>query len=625
MSFQKLFFIKHSQKMIKSLVIVLFLLIGFFCSGCNLWKKVHYDSSTFDAFSQKIFQTLFSGDDMDINYLFQNPENYGLERGEPSLPTPSVSSASSKLVVNLYFGQIEAYNYDELNDDQKATYLIISDLLDNINSTTSDMSYLSSDYLGSYLGYQAQLPLLLTEYNLRTSTDVKNYLTYLDLIPSTFETYVNFEKQKADAGYGMADFVIDKVIAQCDSVATKLSQNDNFMVTAMNHKIDQCTFLSNEEKADYKQQNVTKVKTSMQEGYAYVRDHLGEIKGRSTNSQGLSHYVGKDGEEIGKQYYQLAFKKATGYDSSIEEAEQYIDSILQETISKMNYYRTLFSTNAKFATEVSNISNGEVTLMDKSATPSSQVEYYLEQLSNNFPSLSVTPTINYKMVDEAMEDYFSPAAYFISAVDEQKEESIFLNPASIYETNADGSKGELKYNYLYTTLAHEGIPGHLYQNVYFKNQDVNVIRKVVRNSGYTEGWATYAEMYSYEYLKGQYLDDTISYLKLSDEFNGALYSRMDMGVNYDGWSQMDLYNFIKKYSSNVSQDSVQAIYEQMVEVPTNCQMYYYTYFHLRDLYSDIKTLQGSNFDEINFHKAILDCGPLPMRYVEEIVRAKFAA
>ena len=35
--------------------------------------------------------------------------------------------------------------------------------------------------------------------------------------------------------------------------------------------------------------------------------------------------------------------------------------------------------------------------------------------------------------------------------------------------------------------------------MYFKNQEVNIIRKVLRNIGYVEGWATYAEMYSYRF------------------------------------------------------------------------------------------------------------------------------
>ena len=52
------------------------------------------------------------------------------------------------------------YKYEELNFDQKMTFNVIIDLLERINSKTTEMSYLDNNYLGSYLGYQAQLPIL---------------------------------------------------------------------------------------------------------------------------------------------------------------------------------------------------------------------------------------------------------------------------------------------------------------------------------------------------------------------------------------------------------------------------------------------------------------------------------
>lgn len=67
------------------------------------------------------------------------------------------------------------------------TYNIIVDLVDNINAKTMEMGYLSNNYLGSYLGYQAQLPLLLVEYKFRTKLDIENYFKYLDLVPETLK------------------------------------------------------------------------------------------------------------------------------------------------------------------------------------------------------------------------------------------------------------------------------------------------------------------------------------------------------------------------------------------------------------------------------------------------------
>lgn len=132
-------------------------------------------------------------------------------------------------------------------------------IIDNVNSKTSEMSYLSNNYLGSYLGYQAQLPLLLSEYKFRTKLDVDNYLKYLDLVPETFQKYLDFEVEKADHGYGMSDFVIDKVVHQCEEFIKAAGTGNHFMITTVNKKIDECDFLTDEEKEAYKNANIEKL------------------------------------------------------------------------------------------------------------------------------------------------------------------------------------------------------------------------------------------------------------------------------------------------------------------------------------------------------------------------------
>jgi hypothetical protein len=44
---------------------------------------------TFDAYAHEIAVLYIEGDEMSINYLFVNPEDYGFEHYEPTLPVPS--------------------------------------------------------------------------------------------------------------------------------------------------------------------------------------------------------------------------------------------------------------------------------------------------------------------------------------------------------------------------------------------------------------------------------------------------------------------------------------------------------------------------------------------------------
>lgn len=462
---------KNIKRLFVVISIVLLAFIGTSCEeNCSFTPNPgDYDPSTFDDFADNVFKMLVGNDELTLNYYFENPENFGLSHNEPSLPTPSVTSGYSVLLINYILGKVNGYKYEDLNDDQKMTYNLIMNIIDNVNSKTSEMSYLSNNYLGSYLGYQAQLPLLLSEYKFRTKLDVDNYLKYLDLVPETFQKYLDFEVEKADHGYGMSDFVIDKVVHQCEEFIKAAGTGNHFMITTVNKKIDECDFLTDEEKEAYKNANIEKVNGPLISGYKLVQDELPKLKGRSTNDMGLAYYYDSKGNPIGKTYYELDFQETVGYKISLVDAEKYVDDLLKYYEQELVKYRNLYLTNEEFKANCDSYQ-----LMDK--TPEEQLAYYQTVIGKYFPSLNYQPEIVVKFIDKAMEEHFSPAAYMTSAIDNLEKEYIYLNGSSVL------TDGVYKYNYLYTTLAHEGLPGHLYQNVYFKSTDANPLRKVLKSS-----------------------------------------------------------------------------------------------------------------------------------------------
>lgn len=607
------------KTLIKKLCLIFIVLLSVF----GLFSCTFYDDAekigpeTFDDFAQSLFVSLIGQDELTCNFYFENRENFGLENYEPSLYIPTESSILGIALINLYYGRIKLYDYNQLNDAQKMTYNIIVDLLDYINGKVGDMCYLDNNYLGSYLGYQAQLPILLAEYHFRCELDIINYLKYLSLVPETFIGYYEFEITKADSGYGMPDFVIDKVISQCDNFSSSIIDGSCFLISVTNNKIDECDFLSSEQKEYYKNSNLEKINTSLFEGYNYIKNNLGNLKGRATNNQGLAHY-GTIEYPIGKLYYELIFKRAVGYDISADEAISYIDSKITLYETELASLKEEIRTNAEYVSILASIQDDSYQLM--TGTPLEQLELYKELIKDDFPSLSVDPVIDVKFVDDAMKDNFSPAAYMTSAIDNTGSESIYLNPSDVFLYDNEGNIISYDGNYLYNTLAHEGLPGHLYQNVYFKSKDdVSSIRKVLTCSGYTEGWATYVENYSYNYLRGTLPDVIVDYLILSSKFEAALYSRLDLGIHYDGWSVEELYDFMKPYFKVSSVDDCVKAYQQLVEIPTNYQKYFFTYLKFCDMYDAALEASGSNFDVKEFHTLILDLGSVPLKYVEEAV------
>jgi uncharacterized protein (DUF885 family) len=92
-----------------------------------------------------------------------------------------------------------------------------------------------------------------------------------------------------------------------------------------------------------------------------------------------------------------------------------------------------------------------------------------------------------------------------------------------------------------------------------------------------------------------------------------------MGIHYEGWNFNQVQEFINKYLEGYTKERVQAVLEQIIEVPTNPQIYFFTYFKILDMRTRAETALGSNFDEVEFHKTILDCGPIPLKYVEIVI------
>jgi uncharacterized protein (DUF885 family) len=224
-----------------------------------------------------------------------------------------------------------------------------------------------------------------------------------------------------------------------------------------------------------------------------------------------------------------------------------------------------------------------------------------------------SPEVNYSVsaVDACMEDYMAPAFYITSPIDDYDTHSIFINNSSVSDS--------LDF---FTTLAHEGFPGHLYQTVMSYEADLPAVRYVFDYPGYVEGWATYVEMISYGYTG---LDEAVaSYLMYNQSALLSLYASTDIGIHYEGWSLSDTISFWSGYGIT-SPDVIKEIYGFIVQEPTHYLKYYVGYLNFLDLRAQAGESLGENFDLVSFHDAILSIGPAPFSIVEKYLNYKLSS
>ena len=158
---------------------------------------------------------------------------------------------------------------------------------------------------------------------------------------------------------------------------------------------------------------------------------------------------------------------------------------------------------------------------------------------------------------------------------------------------------------MYTTLAHEGYPGHLYQTVLFESQNDSPLRSILNFGGYVEGWATYVELYSYSTWTE---DPALASLYQKDRsLMLGIASLLDIGIHYHGYSRSDVASFLSKFG--ITEDTSNTLYNNILEAPANYLKYYVGYLNFKDLQSYMKNILGDRFSLKEYHARVLKIGP----------------
>ena len=136
-------------------------------------------------------------------------------------------------------------------------------------------------------------------------------------------------------------------------------------------------------------------------------------------------------------------------------------------------------------------------------------------------------------------------------MDRYKDCVIYINNGSI------GTSGDL-----YTTLAHEGYPGHLYQNVYFLSHNDSPLRNVLSFGSYSEGWATYVENYAYTTDNGL-SPEMGQMLAYNASATLGLHALLDININYYGWDRETVADYLSETFGITDRETADNIYQHM--------------------------------------------------------------
>ena len=537
-------------------------------------------NKTFEKFTLSLFQQEVSANTINLHYTLENPKEYGILNAPVTYGGFSTDGVSAMASVENCEELLKKFPYRKLSEENRLTYDVLKSHLQLQKEGCKYLLY--EEPLNAVTGIQAQLPVLLAEYSFTKKEDVDTYLQLLKATPDYFESLIEFEKEKGEKGLFLSNEVTDSIIEQCNSVVSQGKKH--YLYSTFEQRLKNISELTKKEKKAYFSENEKMLQTYVFPSYEKLIQALKNMRGKGKNLGGVCHF------QRGKKYYQYIVKRETGSSRNVSELKSLIQKQMTEDLLAISQLGEEQEVAEVFA------------LQDN--TPEDYLEDLKKKIRRVFPKVPEVKT-EIKFVPREMESYLSPAFYLIPCIDNTEENVIYINRLH-----------DMEKLHLYTTLAHEGYPGHLYQTTYFASTKPNPIRSLLHFGGYVEGWATYAEMCSY------YLAPLEKKLAVLAQKNNSLllglYARTDIGIHYDGWSLQDTVKFFSKYGIK-DEKVIGEIYELIVSTPANYLKYYIGYVEFLELKKEVADKKGKNFSQKEFHKAVLDLGPAPFSVVRKYI------
>ena len=572
----------HRHTLFASICFIL--LSGTILFGCGQAStQTSLKQKKFDRFLNSCFREYAAENTVTLHFKLSNPSAYGIKA--PVSPTygdlssdalKKNCSRSKELLQKLY-----TFPTSSLTKKQKLTWQIFQDYLNE--SIMNEKYILYSSPLGTN-GLQSEIPVTLSEYRLDNEKDIKDYLSLVNQVPELFTQILDFEQERRTAGLISPSFVISDTIDQIDQFLNA-SEENNPLIQSFEERLAEVESLSKDQKASYIANNRLLVTDKVLPAYKSLKTSLQAYTNDSKNTSSkerLCEY------KNGQDYYKFLLMSNVGTDFSPEDCITILESQLKNTVKDIS---SLTAKNKDLYTEY------------LSAVPAlSAPKEIMNTLKNDslieFPEIK-NISCQLKNVPDALSGTSACAFYLVPPIDSTKDNIIYIN------------KSRVDSNELFSTLAHEGYPGHLYQTNYFLTTNPSPLRTFLHCAGYDEGWGTYAQLYSYNFIEFKNVDEqTTKQLRQlyrdNDLLSLSLSSLCDLYVNYKNYDENALANYLQTYG--IGKDSAQNLYRYVIENPTTYLSYSIGCYELDQLKQTMADSLGKAFKISDFHEAVLNVG-----------------
>lgn len=576
---------KHLLKKHRMLSVGIFLAAVLSIIYVAILSPAGKSTGSFSEFCTTLFREEMKSNTMNLHFTLKDPKAAGIDSYEITLGSLSGDSPHNQArQLKKLSEELKKYSHRSLKGKDRLTCRLLSDYISRQQNLAAYPYY--DEPLTPSGGVTSQLPVLLAEYTFRNTRDIKDYLGLLSQMDTYFLGILDYEQKKADAGLFMSDEACLKVIEGCE-VFTE-HPDDNFLIDTFSNRLNAMDGLTDTQKNAYLKQHSKVLSDHVIPAYSQMIKGLTMLLGRGHNNWGLCNFP------EGKAYYEAVVSADTGCDDSVEDLFSQITKARREDLT---FCQNLLEKNPKLASQSP---KPDAALKEENA----MLSRLQKEILTDFPAPPQTE-VEICHVDPALSEYLAPAFYITAPIDDISHNRIYINDAK-NDTDI----------YYFTTLAHEGYPGHLYQTICTSSYGAPEVRSLLNYPGYTEGWATYTEMQAFYYAGLN--PDLASLLQHNQAATLSLYATADIGIHYFGWEKEKNAAFWSEYGVDDTA-TVNKITDLILEEPGNYLKYYVGYLKFRQMREQL-ALENKSFSVSAFHEAILRTGPSPFSVLEETVR-----
>lgn len=555
-------------------------ILGSFLMISSILTPIHAKES-FSDFEDELFQEMMSEDYTTLHFSLRDYQKYGIEKPDVNIGDASWDDYEDNVEdCDEYLKKLQSFDYDSLSETEQKDYRTIAFYLER-NKELNSYPYFDWAF-NSAEGVIDNLLTTFTEFVFYEKEDIDDYLATLASVPAYLDQCLENTKKQAAKGYFLTDAMLKATEDAIEKFVDK--KDDNELIKIFDENIDAFDGLSTEEKEAYKKKNREIVLNAYIPSYEKVAEELQKLKGSRKADYNVSSLDG------GSEYYAALARYKTSIDADVETildiCTQYIEKSVDELYDIMQ-------------------NHSEVTEETLDFDSAEGVLSYLEGHLDAFPVLDKV-YYNVQYLDPSVANDSIVAYYLSPPVDDMRD--------NVIKINGDNVSDVLD---LYTTLAHEGFPGHLYQTNYYIQQQPSLLRTQLTMMGYQEGWGMFAEGQA---LHVSGLSEYASeYQKINIELNYVLSAAVDLGVNGLGWSTKDVSKYLDRLDLNSS--IAKDLYDFATLQPGTILPYGVGIAMFELLEKKAKNALGNDFDQKAFNEVLLNDGNRPFEVVEDDVNA----